>query len=290
MTDGAPGPADSAAAWGAYWAGGRATACLPGAPPEVEAWLAEGWRRFAAGLPAGARLLDLATGAGAVLAVIGRARRDLGLLGVDSAPLPAGAGAGRGDLRGGIDCAALPLADGTFAAVTSQFGVEYAGPRALTEAARVLAPGGRLRFVVHHADSRAVAHNRARHAAIAALIDAGLFRLARQAVVRAEDPALGRAVAAARSRHAAQSVSGELPAALSQALAGPAPLAAIAALEARAGHERARLAALQAAAKDSDGIAAMADALQAAGLVVQGPVAQPARAPIAWVLAAERPA
>ncbi|MFN3371139.1 MAG: methyltransferase domain-containing protein [Sphingomonadaceae bacterium] len=276
----------SAAAWGAYWAGARASACLPGAPPEVEAWLAEGWRRFAAALPRGARLLDLATGAGAVLAVIGRARRDLELMGVDSAPLPAG----RPGLRGGIDCADLPFSDGAFDAVTSQFGVEYADARALAEAARVLAPGGRLRFVVHHAASRAVAHNRARHDAIAAMIEAGLFRLARQAVVRAEDPALARAVAAARARHAAQSVTAELPAALAQALARPAPLPAIAALETKAGHERARLAAMQAAARDEAGIAALGEALGRAGLAEVSVRAGPAAAPIAWVVTAGRPA
>ncbi len=273
-------------AWGAYWAASRSAACLPGAPPEVEAWLSDGWRRFAAGLPPGARLIDLATGAGAVVAVIGRARRDLELLGVDSAELPAG----RSGLMGGVDCAALPFADGAFAAVTSQFGVEYAGDAALAEAARVLAPGGRLRFVVHHAASRAVAHNRARHDAIAALGDAGLFRLARQAVVRAEDPALGRAVAAARAAHAAQSVTAELPAALAQALAGPAPLSAIAALETKAGHERARLAAMQAAAKDAAGIRAMAEALRSAGLSDVVARAGPGPAPIGWVLTAVRAA
>jgi len=272
----------SEAAWSAYWAGAHATACLPGAPPDVEALLADGWRRFASSLPQGARLLDLATGAGAVLAVIGQARRDLLLRGVDSAAVPAG----QPELTGGVDIAALPFADAAFDAVTSQFGVEYAGPAALAEAARVLAPGGRLRFVVHHAASRAVAHNRARHDAIAALADAGLFRLARQAVVRAEDPALARAVAAARARHAAQSVTAELPAALAQALAGPAPLAAIAALETKAGHERARLAAMQAAARDEAGIAAMAAALGAAGLADVTRAAVPARAPIAWVLTA----
>lgn len=47
------------------------------------------------------------------------------------------------------DAAALPLASGAFDLVTSQFGVEYAGPSAVAEALRMVAPRGRLAFLVH---------------------------------------------------------------------------------------------------------------------------------------------
>jgi ubiquinone/menaquinone biosynthesis C-methylase UbiE len=52
--------------------------------------------------------------------------------------------------QGGIQLEDLPFADGGFSGVVSQFGFEYAREKkAVTEAARVLAPGGRLRLVIH---------------------------------------------------------------------------------------------------------------------------------------------
>lgn len=50
------------------------------------------------------------------------------------------------------NAAALPFADGAFDVVVSQYGVEYAGLEAFVEAARVLAPGGRLAFLSHYRD------------------------------------------------------------------------------------------------------------------------------------------
>jgi SAM-dependent methyltransferase len=47
--------------------------------------------------------------------------------------------------------AALPFATGFFDAATSQFGIEYADRGALVEAVRVLKPGGRGLFLLHHA-------------------------------------------------------------------------------------------------------------------------------------------
>lgn len=50
------------------------------------------------------------------------------------------------------DACNIPLRAGTFDIVTSQFGIEYAGPRAITEARRLVAPGGRLGFLLHSRD------------------------------------------------------------------------------------------------------------------------------------------
>ena len=47
------------------------------------------------------------------------------------------------------DATSIPLDDGSFDIVTSQFGVEYAGTDAVTEAARLDAPGGALGFLMH---------------------------------------------------------------------------------------------------------------------------------------------
>ena len=47
------------------------------------------------------------------------------------------------------DAVSVPLDDRTFDIVTSQFGVEYAGVDAFSEAARLVAPGGQLALMLH---------------------------------------------------------------------------------------------------------------------------------------------
>ncbi len=51
------------------------------------------------------------------------------------------------------DAQSIPLDQGGFDVVTSQFGVEYAGTEAIEEAARQLAPGGRLALLLHNQTS-----------------------------------------------------------------------------------------------------------------------------------------
>jgi len=54
------------------------------------------------------------------------------------------------DIRGLVcDARSIPLEDGSFQLVTSQFGVEYAGHDAIIEAARLLGPGGHLALLMH---------------------------------------------------------------------------------------------------------------------------------------------
>ena len=48
------------------------------------------------------------------------------------------------------DAGSIPLESGSFDIATSQFGVEYAGPQAINEVARLLAPGGRLALLLHN--------------------------------------------------------------------------------------------------------------------------------------------
>lgn len=277
----------SLAAWSGYWQGtGRAQGCLPGAPPALAAALANGWTVFARSLPLSAPVLDLATGSGAVPRALLAVRPDLAVTGVDSAALPPGAPL---DLRGGIDAAALPFADAAFDAVTSQFGIEYCPSAALAEAARALKPGGRLRFVLHHAGSRALAHNRARHEAIAALRDAGLFGLGRDVSAgRRPDPRRLAAIEAARRAHPGQSIADELPLAVEQALGSPGSGAAVDALDTKSALELARLAAMLAAALDRAAAERMRDALAAAGVPTELAMLAPDGAPDAFILEGRR--
>lgn len=152
--------------WSRYWAGGHG-----------ESFAAEAggfdsgpfWREYFSGFADGAKLLDLATGGGHVvriaLATAAERNRGYEIHGVDLAniaPLRHALGPTRLStlrLHGHVDLKALPFADADFDGVTSQFGIEYADrERAAQEAVRVLKPGGRGLFLLHHAGG-AIAKN-----------------------------------------------------------------------------------------------------------------------------------
>jgi len=111
------------------------------------------WRRFVvqqARLPAGGRLLDLATGTGDIAFEALRAVPDLQVVGADfSLPMMrVGQGLTDGGRVGwlGADALDLPFPDNTFDAVTSGYLVRNVIdiPRTLQEQLRVLKPGGRI--------------------------------------------------------------------------------------------------------------------------------------------------
>ncbi|GGI91200.1 hypothetical protein GCM10007973_29380 [Polymorphobacter multimanifer] len=278
----------SEGAWSLYWAQADGQACLPGMPAVLAGRIEGGWTAFAAGLPAGARVLDIATGNGAVLRVMARVRSDLDLTGVDSAQVRDTEGAFR--VQGGVPAEALPFAQAHFGAVTAQFGLEYCAAAAWREAARILRGGGVLRLVCHHALSAALVHNRARLAAMVAMDAAGMFGLAREmAAGGADDPVRGAAVLAARQAHAQQSIVMELPAAIGQALGRPDRGVLVAAIERQARGEMARLAAMDAAALDAEALAERLGWLAAAGVTAEAAViAGPDGAPFAWDIAGSK--
>ena len=280
------------AEWSRYWARETSGACLPGAPPAVQQRLTDTWRAhfsrdfgaFSTG-NSPISLLDVASGGGAVLKILLECRKDIVGTGIDAADV--GAAAAALGVRGGIDAHALPFPDSRFALVTSQFGLEYCGAAAWAEAVRVLAPGGQMLLICHHAESAAVRHNGRRLAAMRALAEAGLFDLAEAvAARRGEPPGLAQAVAGARNAHADQSITGELPAALGHWVRAGRP-DAVAAIRQEAEAEMARLAAMQAAALDDDAIAkrlAWLQPLTATADVLTGP-----DGPIGWAVRAGKP-
>ena len=152
---------DRARLWSAYWASssGQQDGCLPGRTPRITQMLRDIWHHVASILPPGSSVLDLGTGNGTVLQSMSERRTDLALIGVDLAqklpPTPRGT-----TLHSGVDLAELPFDDAGFAAVTSQFGIEYAalGP-ALSEVGRVLKPGGKAVFITHRMDSPVLRQN-----------------------------------------------------------------------------------------------------------------------------------
>jgi SAM-dependent methyltransferase len=201
-------------AWTQYWKTGN----LESLPEDQAAGrlgaLESAWKEFFSQLPEGARLLDLATGGGDVLRRAISAGRNFRIAGVDIADLSAVNATLPGvELAGHTELSHLPFADAAFDAVTSQFGIEYADAAAATaEAMRVLVPGGRGHFVLHHAGgaiTESVAANLAADRAVFAGSNAfqlgrTIFELrqraARSAEIALADAAFQNAVGTLQSR------------------------------------------------------------------------------------------
>lgn len=106
------------------------------------------------------RILDIACGYGAVTGHALTTANDLKpefslqLFGLDSSPAVLQEVRKRFPSLNCIAASAdsLPVSDHAFDIVTSQFGVEYAGPGALSEAARIVKPGGVMAVVMHKRD------------------------------------------------------------------------------------------------------------------------------------------
>lgn len=147
--------------WSRYWRYDRIASCFDGAGQANYADdIAGGWRTFFADLSDGACILDLCTGNGAVALLAAEDARAARIVAVDQADIDPPAFVSRHadlyariEFRGGTDVQALPYGDGGFDAVVCQYGIEYSNlDRSLPEAVRMVAPGGRVRFVVHAAD------------------------------------------------------------------------------------------------------------------------------------------
>lgn len=134
------------AEFGAYGAGGAGH-------PAIHAFWEQFFRSVSSSRNA-ATLLDIASGNGAVV----ECARDIfgdDALAISCVDVSAAAIANIHNRFPGVrglvcDARAIPLEAATFDVVVSQFGVEYAGPRATGEAARLLAPGGHLALLLHH--------------------------------------------------------------------------------------------------------------------------------------------
>lgn len=291
------GPRDD---WGRYWREVAVTsgATLADLPAPVQQRLDAPWSTLAAALPRGGRVLDLATGGGVVLAMLRHRRRDLKLTGVDAATAPPSRSGMA--LKGGVSIDALPFRDGSFDAVTSRFGIEYATlTRAAAEAARVCRTGGRICFVVHHAQSPVLRHNRARYDALRwASRDSGWMEVAANLVRARETMALPtptslRAAAAdAMQRFPSQTAATDFLAGLLQLLdAGlgrpGVAVPGLAALATRADDELSRLEALFEAACDDARLEIITAALGDCGIEL-APVEtideRPGGEPLAWLI------
>lgn len=275
----------SGAAWDAFWEqnrqakGSAPTGCLPDAWQGIDRVQTRVWHEFARKLPRAARLLDIATGDGRVMARLLEARRDLKPVGIDQArTLPAPP---RGaTMRAGVAMHALPFANASFAAVTSQFGFEY-GAMAETsaEVVRVLRPGGMVGMICHRADSPIVTHNRQRRLQIEwAIDDQGLPGKAKRSLqlrqfgIAPVPPEIIAAPQAGEAQFGNGSAAWEIAEAIRRTLvssAGEAPAQTAAVIDrivAQARNELGRIASLEMAAAAAGMGEAVEAALVGAGL------------------------
>lgn len=295
MTSSSPDPRQ--AAWSSYWAAGGLHSCVGSFAGNYEGAIGAFWRGQATALAEGARVLDLATGNGALPLLFREARgpRVLRIDAVDLARIaPRWYRPGEHDdvrFHAGVAMEQLPFPDGAFDLVASQFGFEYADrDAALAEMLRVASPGGRIALVMHHAGSVLVdvgraelAHQRALLAP-GGLLDAVAAVLPWFAAARAGRD-LSRVAEAARDREAYNTVMRVLGASIAAspapdllreardhaqrllAAAGPDPAPVLAAVDAwrdALGLAQLRTAELVAHALDATGAGALVAAIRAA--------------------------
>jgi len=114
------------------------------------AWKRELVAMLAARVPAGGRVLDLATGTGDLASAISARMPGIRVVGIDLSPAMLGQAVGRNLPRGGTnavaDMTAMPHADSLFDGIAAGYAFRNAPdpPTALVEAHRVLLPGGWL--------------------------------------------------------------------------------------------------------------------------------------------------
>ena len=284
--------------------------------------LARLWGAFFADVPGDSAALDIACGDGAVLRR-GVALRGDGLryVGVDVAA--DALDRVRRDTPAEVVCARLerlPFADGAFAAVASQFGVEYGGEAAFAEAARLVAGGGRLSIVAHYSDGSIMREVTAKLEELDALEAApGFLPAAREfftAVFAVERDGVAQSEGAARFQRAADRFQKALRAAAALGASDPESLAsrlcagAKTLFEKRAGYGkedifgwldamaaamesgRMRSQALLDAALDEKGVRRVVLALRETGLTLPPPrpfALEGRDAPAAWLFEARRP-
>lgn len=309
--------------WDKFWAGHGEGSSLAEAPVDAPA-LADGWRKFFndfADDSKGLRLLDAACGTGEVA---GKAREIWGAgahltcLDYSPAAIEAISQDARFDSAMVGDAAALPFEDHAFDVVVSQFGVEYAGQQAFSEAGRVTAPGGALRIVSHLEGGAIWQECKTNGEAAAGILDSDVFEAAIEtfetmnrirrkgddpqalsrahARVTAAVPGLKAAIAAAPAGSAARGFGERLYndfARIFGRITAYEPQEIIIWCETMRGETaayRSRMAAMTEAALSEDNVRQIITTLTEAGLEMQPPETVHDRAaPVAWVLAGRRP-
>ena len=151
--------------WEQYYRTGALATGPMGSDGGYDLEVRQAWVDFFSPLPEAARILDVGTGNGAVALVAAETGAALGrrweIHATDLAQIdplrfvPEGSRRLAGiEFHADVATERLPFEAGSFDAVSGQYALEYSEEAAaLAEVGRVLKPGGRAQFIVHHADS-----------------------------------------------------------------------------------------------------------------------------------------
>ncbi len=158
--------------WSRYWAGGALHSCATSFAGNYDDAIGTFWRGVCSPLRGSERVLDVATGNGALprllIDALAAAARLPAIDAVDLADIdPVWAReltpeiAQRVHFHPRVAVESLPFADASFDLVISQYGLEYSDlARSVGEVARVLKPGGVVALVLHHRESLPVRNGR----------------------------------------------------------------------------------------------------------------------------------
>mgnify|MGYP001246854594 CR=1 FL=1 len=170
--------------WSRYWQGGALHSCAGSFEGNYADSIGSFWRGIFEPLKAGDRVLDIATGNGALPRLLLDTRGAAALPEIDAIDLaaidPPWYQACNAEIRGrlrfhaGVAAEALPFVDASFDLVISQYGLEYSDlANSVAELLRVLKPGAGVALIVHHAESLPVQLGRAECLEIAWLLQSG---------------------------------------------------------------------------------------------------------------------
>ena len=145
-------------AWSQYWSAGLLHSCPGSFAGNYSGAIAQFWESALADMNPGARVLDVATGNGALPKMLLQRGDGVSVDAVDAAQLaPAWFDPSRHPgirFHSGVMAETLPFEDASFDYVVSQYGIEYAArPDACQQALRVLRPAGHMALVMHHSGS-----------------------------------------------------------------------------------------------------------------------------------------
>lgn len=149
-------------AWDNYWEQGYITSFGSKFEKNYVGIIEKVWSDFFSNVTSESKILDVATGNGAVLKLALSQMSDgceAELVGIDYSQISSTSS--RIKLMSGVNVEALPFKSASFTHVTSQFGIEYSDfNKSLPEVARVLKKSGRFQFICHHNSSVILSDNR----------------------------------------------------------------------------------------------------------------------------------
>lgn len=154
--------------WNDYWHFDRLSSFDDLGESNYREEVAAGWKAFFDSLPDGASILDLCTGNGAIAVMAAEAGRRRGkgfrIVAVDAADINPYLYVTKHrdelaaiEFRPATPIESLPWPAASFDAVVSQYGIEYSDlSRSIPELARVVAPTGTARLILHAAEGAVV--------------------------------------------------------------------------------------------------------------------------------------